>query len=198
MLSAIVAAHDSERMLVRTLAALVPGATSGVLREVIVADDESSDATEEVADIAGCRFLASGEPLGKRLKAAAATARSPWLLFLRAGAVPGENWIAAVESFIATAERLNRANRAGTFRRDGYAGSERPGFGDMFALLRLMLGGGARPECGLLIGRRFYDSLGGHPHGNDAEAALLRRIGRRCMALLPCALSPPNWPILNT
>ena len=191
MLSAIIATRDSEQTLVRTLAALVPGATSGVLREVIVADAGSRDATAEVADFAGCRFIAAPAPLGERLRAAAATARSPWLLFLRAGAVPGESWIGAVESFIATAERLNRANRVATFRRDGHGGLERPGFDEIVALLRLMLGGGAHPEQGLLIGRRFYESIGGHPAGDDADAALLRRIGSRRLALLPCSMAPP-------
>ncbi len=59
MLSAIIATHESERALVPTLAALVPGATAGLLGEVIVADAGSRDATAEVADIAGCRFIAS-------------------------------------------------------------------------------------------------------------------------------------------
>src|SRR5690242_14651291 len=87
MFSIILATHDSERALVPTLAALVPGATAGIVREVIVADGGSRDATEQVADIAGCRFLASSEPVGARLKAAAATARAPWLMFLAPGAV---------------------------------------------------------------------------------------------------------------
>src|SRR5438034_1001987 len=57
MLSAIIATHESERTLVRTLAALVPGAATGLLAEVIVADAGSCDATAEVADIADCRAL---------------------------------------------------------------------------------------------------------------------------------------------
>ena len=44
-----------------TLAALVPGAATGLLAEVVIADANSRDATAEVADIAGCRFLASSE-----------------------------------------------------------------------------------------------------------------------------------------
>ena len=84
MLSAIIATYESERALVPTLAALVPGVTEGLLGEVIVADAGSRDATAEVADIAGCRFVTSGEPLGARLKAAAAVTRTPWLMFLRA------------------------------------------------------------------------------------------------------------------
>ena len=59
MFSIIIATHDSERALVPTLAALVPGATAGIVREVIVADGGSRDETEQVADIAGCRFLSS-------------------------------------------------------------------------------------------------------------------------------------------
>ena len=93
MLSAIIATHESERALVPTLAALVPGATAGLLGEVVVADAGSRDATAEVADIAGCRFMASNEPLGARLKAAAASTRAPWLLFLRAGCVPEAGWV---------------------------------------------------------------------------------------------------------
>ena len=57
MLSVIIATRESERPLVRTLAALVPGAAAGVVREVIVADGQSRDATVEVADIAGCQVL---------------------------------------------------------------------------------------------------------------------------------------------
>jgi glycosyltransferase involved in cell wall biosynthesis len=71
MFSIILATHDSERALVPTLAALVPGATAGIVREVIVTDGGSHDQTEQVADIAGCRFLASAAPRGGRLKAAA-------------------------------------------------------------------------------------------------------------------------------
>ena len=110
MLSAIIATHESERTLVPTLAALVPGATAGLLGEVIVADAGSRDATAEVADIAGCRFMASNEPLGARLKAAAAAStRTPWLMFLRAGCVPEPGWIAAADRFIEATDRLDDA-----------------------------------------------------------------------------------------
>src|SRR6202142_570132 len=100
MLSAIIATHQSEPALGPTLAALVPGATAGLLGEVIVADAGSTDATAAVADIAGCRFMASGEPLGARLRAAAASTRAPWLMFLRGGCVPGPDWVEAAERFI--------------------------------------------------------------------------------------------------
>jgi len=183
MLSAIIATHESERTLVPTLAALVPGATAGLLGEVIVADAGSRDATAEVADIAGCRFIASGEPLGARLKAAAVSTHTPWLMFLRAGCVPEPGWVEAAERFIDATDRLERT-RAAVFRPPGVADLLRPGLAELIALVRVTLGGGARPEQGLLIARRHYDSIGGHPDSTHAETAMLRRIGRRRLVML--------------
>lgn len=185
MLSVIIATHESERALVPTLAALVPGATAGLLGEVIVADASSRDATAEVADIAGCRFISSSAPLGARLKAAAASTRTPWLMFLRAGCVPEPGWIAAADAFMQATDMLDGAARAAVFRPPAAADLLRPGLSEVIALLRVALGGGARPEQGLLIARRFYERIGGHPAQADAEAALLARLGRRRITMLP-------------
>ena len=184
MLSAIISTHESERALVPTLAALVPGATAGLLGEVIVADAGSHDATAEVADIAGCRFMTSSAPLGARLKAAAVSTRTPWLMFLRAGCVPEPGWVGAAERFIEATDRLDDAGRAAVFRPPGVADLLRPGLAELLELFRVAFGGGARPEQGLVIARRHYDRIGGHPDGADAEAAILRRIGRRRLVML--------------
>jgi len=183
MLSAVIATHESERTLVPTLSVLVPAVATGLLREVVVADAGSRDATAEVAEIAGCRFISSHEPLGVRLKAAAAATKTPWLMFLRAGTVPGSGWIPAAERFIQAADMLDEP-RAAVFRPPGVADMMRPGFAEILAVLRVALGGGARPEQGLLIARRFYTSLGGHEGGADAEGALLRKLGRRRITML--------------
>ena len=183
MLSAIIATHESERALVPTLAALVPAVATGLLVEVVVADAGSRDATAEVAEIAGCRFMTSAEPLGTRLRAAAAQTRAPWLLFLRAGAVPEPGWMAATERFMQAAEAAGTP-RAAVFRPQGIADLMRPGWRELLALLRVTLGGAPRPEQGLLIARRFYETLGGHGATDEAEAALLRRLGRRRIVML--------------
>src|SRR6516165_10573509 len=104
MLSVIIPTLNSERMLVPTLAMLVSGAMSGIVREVTVVDGGSTDATLEVADTAGCAVLVSSEPLGNRLRTAAAAARSPWLMFLRAGTVLDATWLEEVARFIDEAE----------------------------------------------------------------------------------------------
>jgi len=184
MLSVIIAAYDSERALVPTLAALVPGATGGLLGEVVVADGGSRDATAEVAEIAGCRFMTSAAPLGARLKAAAASTRSPWLLFLPAGCVPDPGWIATAERFIEATDALDGANRAAVFRPPGAADLLHPRLTELAALLRVMFGGGPQPDQGLLIARRFYEALGGHPDGANAETAILGKLGRRRIEML--------------
>ena len=105
-------------------------------------------------------------------------------MFLRAGCVPEPGWVDAADRFIEATDRLDGAARAAVFRPPGVADLLRPGLAELIALLRVALGGGAKPEQGLLIARRHYDALGGHPDGADAEAAMLRRIGRRRLAML--------------
>jgi glycosyltransferase involved in cell wall biosynthesis len=188
MLSAIIATHESERALVPTLTALVPATAAGLLTEVVIADAGSRDATAEVAEFAGCRFISSTDPTGARLKAAAASTRSPWLLFLRAGAAPEAGWIPAAERFMAANGLSDRNPRAAVFRPAPVGDLMRPGFSELAALLRAIFGGVPRPEQGLLIARRSYDALGGHSDGEQAEAALLRRLGRRRIAVLPVAI----------
>jgi hypothetical protein len=189
MLSAIIATHESERTLVPTLAALVPGAAAGLIGEVVIADARSRDATAEVAEIAGCRCISSGDPLGVRLNAAATSTRSPWLMFLRAGAVPQPGWIEAADHFMQSTDVLGDAARAAVFRPPGAVDHLRPTLREIFALLRAALGSGPGPDQGLLISRQLYEAVGGHPTGANTETALLHRLGRRRIAMLPAAVT---------
>jgi glycosyltransferase involved in cell wall biosynthesis len=189
MLSAIIATKESERTLVPTLSALVPAAASGLLAEVVVADACSEDATAEVADIAGCRYFSSAEPLGTRLKAAALETRTPWLLFLRAGIVPQPGWISAADHFIRTTGSHGGTSPAAVFRPAMASYGPRPGLAEIAALVRSAFGGAPNPEQGLLIARGLYQAIGGHSANADAESALLRRIGRRRLVVLPVAIS---------
>jgi glycosyltransferase involved in cell wall biosynthesis len=178
MLSVIIPTLDSERPLVRTLAALVPGATAGLVTEVVVADAGSRDDTAAVADIAGCNFLVVGGPLGRRLRAAANAARAPWLLFLRPGTVLDAPWISEARGFV---ERPQEA-RAAVFRRAATASA---GLGEALSLVAAVLRAKPRPEQGLIISADFYRQSGGHSESAAApEADLLRRIGRRRIAAL--------------
>jgi len=185
MLSAIIATHNSERELVPTLAALVPGATAGLVKEVILADGGSHDATAEVADFAGCRFIVLTGSRGARLAAAAAAARAPWLMFLRADAVPEPGWVDAVERFIAVGD----TQRAAVFRSKSGSEPLHPRSAELIRLFWRVLSAPLEPAAGLVLAKHFYEQLSGHPDDERAEAALLRRIGRRRIALLACGVA---------
>jgi len=187
MLSVVIPTHESERDLVRTLAILVAGAAAGVVREVIVADAGSRDATAAVADYAGCRVLISENSLGERLRAAAATARAPWLLFLNPGTLLDATWIDDTVRFIEGNGARAAAFRPGRAAATATATATASLLGEALSLLWLALGGRPRPAQGLLIAKELYDSIGGHHDGADAESDLLRRLGRRRIATLRSA-----------
>jgi hypothetical protein len=186
MLSVVIATDNAERILVPTLAALVPGATAGIVREVIVADAGSIDATTMIADAAGCRIEVTAAPLGHRLRQAAANARAAWLLFLRPGAVPDWTWIEETRRFIEQAEMGGRADkRAAVFRRTGEADTLGSAIVETLGLIAAALGARPCPQQGLLISKTLYERSGGHL-GEDAdpETKFLRRLGRRRIVML--------------
>jgi glycosyltransferase involved in cell wall biosynthesis len=187
MLSVVIATLDSERALVPTLAALVPGATAGLVSEVIIADGGSNDDTAAVADVAGCNFLKTGGSLGERLRAAAAAARAPWLLFLRPGTVLDTPWIGEVGAFV---ERGIPGMQAAVFQR---AMPLQGGLREALTMLGSALFAKPQPEQGLLIAKDVYRRLGGHSEGAaDPETEFLRRIDRRRIAVLRARAFPPN------
>jgi glycosyltransferase involved in cell wall biosynthesis len=186
VISVIIGTENSERTLVPTLATLVSGAAAGVIREVIVADAGSTDATAEVADIAGCDLVVSKAPLAARLKQAAHRARSPWLMFLKPGVVLDASWIEETSRFVEQAEMNGRPDmRVALFRRAPSVIDSRPLLFEALAMLKTALGGRPHPEQGLLIFKRLYEQLGGHrPDVRDPEADLLARLGRKRTIML--------------
>ncbi|MFD2184592.1 glycosyltransferase [Rhodoplanes azumiensis] len=193
MLSVVIPTRDCERALVRTLAVLVGAAVAGAVREVIVADAGSQDETTKVAEIAGCTTLVSSAPLAARLRAAAAAARASWLMFLRPGAMPDPAWAEEAIRVVEDLERHGRLDMGAVFRTEPAGASPSLG-GQAMALLREAVRRQPSPDQGLLIGRRFYDTLGGHPDGDAPEAALLGRIGRRRLIRLRSGITGAELP----
>ena len=182
MLSVIIPTEGAEHPAVATLAALVPGAAAGVICEVILIDRPGASAIERVADVAGCRFLAFDGSRAAALATGARRARSPWLMFLHAGAVLESGWIEETTQFIQRVSGSERP-RAGIFRyaRSPYA--ER-GFSEGLKWLGRMIAG-PWADQGLLIARDHYERLGGHaPDARRSEAKLLRQLGRSSLTLL--------------
>jgi hypothetical protein len=182
MLSVIIPTDGVEQPAVATLAALVPGAAAGVVREVLLVDRTGNGVMERVADVAGCHFLHFDGTRAAALAAGARQARSPWLMFLRAGAVLDSGWIEETTQFIQGVANSGR-QRAGVFRyaRSPYADAR---LADRFKFLARMIAGPLTDQ-GLLIARDHYDRLGGYaPNARRSEARLLRQLGRSSRTLL--------------
>jgi hypothetical protein len=182
MLSVIIATEGVEQSAVATLAALVPGAAAGVVREVLLVDRAGNGVIERVADVAGCRFLRFEGSHAAALAAGASHARAPWLMFLHAGAVLDPGWIEETAQFIRRVSTSGRP-QAGIFSyaRSPYADRR---LRDAIGFVVRMIAGPSADQ-GLLIARDHYDRLGGYaPLGRRAEAKLLRRLGRSSRTLL--------------
>lgn len=189
MITVVIPTLNDERALIPALASLVPGAAAGLVREVILADGGSADETAKVADVAGCDFLRGTADPGARLRMAAQRARGSWLMFLAPSAVLQEGWLHDVPTFVEKTERAGAAeSHAAAFRLafDGFG--FKPRFAEISAAARHAVTGRPRVEQGLLIAKRFYDRLGGHRDGEDAQRNLLTRIGRRRIVALRSAI----------
>jgi len=176
VLSVIIPTAGVEHTAVATLAALVPGSAAGVVREVLLVDRGDNGVIERVADVAGCRFLAFEGTRAAALAAGARAARSPWLMFLHAGAVLDSGWIEETTQFIQSVSSSDRP-RAGVFRyaRSPYADTR---LRDGFKFVARMITGPSA-EQGLLIARDHYERLGGYrPDSRRSETKLLRQLGR--------------------
>jgi glycosyltransferase involved in cell wall biosynthesis len=194
MITAILPTLNAERIIVPTLAALVPGAADGLLRQVIVADGGSSDATLAIADQSGCDTVTSTEGRAALMQAAVATARGVWLMFLEPGTILEEGWLRETKAFIEqTEQRGLAADRAAVFRpaRDRFTGA--PTLVELIGAFGENLRRLPRPSQGLLVSRRLYAAAGGHPQGKaDPSRALLKRIGRRQIVRLRTGILLPD------
>lgn len=189
MISVVIPTRESERLLAHTLAALVPGALDGTLREVIVTDLGSQDETAKVADAAGCRFLSMPGERGAALAAAAAGARADWLWFVPPGATPTGNWVDEIARFVRDSELAGTTPHKAAVFRDGSERDRTP-LAEAWRLIRAAVGGRPKPSQGLLIAKALYRRIGAHKTDTaDPDSDLLRRLGRRRIVVLACTMT---------
>jgi len=120
MITAIIETRDNEVQLAHALAALVPAATEGVVRQVIVIDHGSADGTRVVADAAGCIVIDAAGTEADPVRRAVELARTDWLLLMPPSLRLLPAWQGDALAFIDTALVGGRARgrsaaiRAGT------------------------------------------------------------------------------------
>jgi rSAM/selenodomain-associated transferase 2 len=185
MISVVIPTLNAERTLGPTLSALVPAAVDGLIREVVIADGGSTDATCDIADEAGARIVRGQTGRGQQLAAGAREAKGRWLLFLHADTCLGPGWEEEAFHHIQGIERTDQPDRAAAFRFRLDDTGLRAGLLQAIVALRCGLLRMPYGDQGLLISRKLYNEIGGYePIALMEDVALVRRIGRRRLMLL--------------
>jgi glycosyltransferase involved in cell wall biosynthesis len=171
MITAIIETRDDEVALAHALATLVPAATEGVVREVVVIDHGSTDGTLQVADVAGCTIIEAARfadvPPNHAAQQAAKAARGDWLLLLSPAAVLNSGWQGTAMAFIDRALTTGHGRNAFAVVRRGVVVS-----GWRARLLALFSMGEGR-----LIAKAAY--LAASPSSQPSSAASLASGARR-------------------
>lgn len=176
MISVVIPTLNDERILVPTLAALVPAVVDGLVQEAILADGGSTDDTRIIADAAGAQLIDAPRGRASQLRAGAALAKGEWLLFLPAGTALEPGWAEEARSFIERVESGRRAKAAAFFRfaldEDGFG----PRLFERLVRLRGLLFARPHADQSLLIARKHFERLG--PRGlKRSEMAMLNARG---------------------
>lgn len=182
MISVIIPTLNDAHSLPRTLAPLVDGVAHGLVKQVIISDGGSRDATLEIADAAGCDIVAGEQGRGRQVRTGVAASKGRWLLILGADSALGAGWIAETERFATSAAARTRA---GAFRLqfDDITPASKRALA--WARMRARVMKLPYADQGLLLSRFLYDALGGYPDSDAlAHAEFLARAGPKRVTLL--------------
>ncbi len=180
--SIIIPTLNAGESLPACLDSLLPGLDRGLIREVIVSDGGSGDATPTIADDAGARFI-RGEPgRGGQLRRGAGVAKGAWLLFLHADSVLDPDWPGAAATHITSGE-------AAAFRLRFDAGGLAAKVVAAWANWRSQRFGLPYGDQGLLISRDLYDAVGGFNDQPLMEDVAMARALKGRLQLLDCHIT---------
>ena len=185
MISVVIPTLNAERGLSSSLSALVEAAVEGLVREVIVADGGSRDATQRIAEEMGATVIATAPGRGCQMAAGARHARMPWLLFLHSDTSLEAGWGREASDFMRRVDQSGGRPRAACFRFNLDDNGLAPRVLESAVQLRSTLMALPYGDQGLLIPRRLYDEVGGFrelPIMEDVD--IVGRIGRRRLTTL--------------
>ncbi len=153
------------------------------MREVLLVDGGSVDATLQIGDDAGAKIISCTRGRGLQLAKGGAQARGPWLLFLHADTTLEPGWSKEAEQFITCHTDQQKAAAAFRFALDD--AGVRPRLLEALVGLRCRLFKLPYGDQGLLIEKGYYEQLGGFsdlPLMEDVE--FVRRIGGKQIHIL--------------
>lgn len=198
MISVVIPTLNAETTLAPCLAALVPAALEGIVRQVVIADGGSTDKTAAIADDAGVDFLVTKAGRGQQIMAGLAETRHPWILILHADTVLEPRWEDAAAAFMARIDTGEREPAAAAFRFKLDHSGTMPRIVDAFVHLRSTLAGLPYGDQGLLIPRRLHDEIGGYrPLPLMEDVDIVRRLGRKRITILDARANTSARRYLN-
>ncbi|THH37320.1 glycosyltransferase [Aliishimia ponticola] len=145
--------------------ALMEGVREGLIRELIVTDGGSRDATQDIADEIGANWISGPPSRGGQLARGCAAARSDWLLVVHADTQLMPGWTGKAVAHLKTGKAgwgQLRFDQGGAW----VAG---------WANLRSQVFGLPYGDQALLLPRRLYQSVGGYADQPLMEDVALAR-----------------------
>jgi rSAM/selenodomain-associated transferase 2 len=180
MLSIIIPALNDAHRIDATLSRLID---SGLDCEILVADGGSEDGTAELATRRGIKVIRTPRGRGSQLAGGAEHSIGNWLLFLHADTRPGPGWTTVVRRFMEIPENRFRAAYF-TFALDDRSPQAKQL--EKMVHWRCQTFGLPYGDQGFLIGRDFYDKLGGYkPIPLMEDVDLVSRIKKNRLEQLP-------------
>lgn len=140
-----------------TLDALLEGVWEGLVRQVVISDGGSKDATQRIAEAAGAEWVIGAPGRGGQIARGVAATQTPWVLILHADTVLEEGWTEAVRAAIADPDAAHHFQLGFDTR------GVMPGLVAGWANWRARVLGLPYGDQGLLIHRDLLDAVGGVP-----------------------------------
>ncbi|MGR3490613.1 MAG: TIGR04283 family arsenosugar biosynthesis glycosyltransferase [Shimia sp.] len=169
-ISVVIPTLNAAEALPPTLAALMEGVEAGLVRELVISDGGSSDATRGVAEDIGAVWVEGAASRGGQIGRGVAAARGPWLMVLHADSHLTPGWAEVVAAHLPTNDAACFRLR---FRAEGGAARWTAGW----ANLRTRLFGLPYGDQGLLVRADALAAVGGVPDQPLMEdVALARRL----------------------
>ncbi len=179
-LSVIIPALNAAADLPLALESLLPGLEAGLIREVIVADGGSTDATRAIAGSAGANLIESAPGRGKQLRAGAGAARGEWFLFLHADTALSRDWPERAAAHMGT-----RPGQAASFKLKYRSDAREARWLEGRANRRARWMGLPYGDQGLLISRALYEEIGGFADVPLMEDVMIvRALGKKRLVIL--------------
>ncbi|WP_424980496.1 TIGR04283 family arsenosugar biosynthesis glycosyltransferase [Leisingera sp. S232] len=179
--SIVIPVLNAAEELPATLEHLMEGLAAGLIRELVVTDGGSTDATRAIAEASGAEWITAAPSRGGQLRRGCAAARGDWLLVLHADTHLEPGWAKAVSDHL-----LQGQGRPACFRLRFRARGVMPAWVAGWANLRTRLFALPYGDQALLIHRDAYEAAGGYPDQPLMEdVALVRRL--QGITVLSCA-----------